>query len=85
MEGGVMAQSYKTRKRLAMLVLLVGMPVYVIVVVTAMNWLDRTFGRLPIWAEVPLYGILAFAWILPFRGVFRGIGQADPDADRDAR
>ena len=77
-----MAQSYKTRKRLALLILLVGMPAYVIVVVTLMNWFDRTFGRLPIWAEVPLYAALAFGWVLPFRSVFKGIGQADPGADQ---
>ncbi len=80
-----MAYSYKTRKRLALLILLVGMPVYVILAVMFMNWSDRTFGRLPIWAEVPLYAALAIGWVLPFRGVFKGIGQADPDAGREEK
>lgn len=70
--------SYKTRKRLALLILLVGLPLYVVAVVTFLNWTGRTWGRLPLWAEVPLYAVLAIAWALPFRGVFRGIGQADP-------
>ena len=71
--------THRTRKRLALLVLLVGLPVYVILAVTFVNWLDRSFGRLPIWAELPLYALLAFAWILPLKPVFKGIGQADPD------
>lgn len=75
-----MALSYKARRRLALLILLVGLPAYVVVAVTAVNWADRTFGRLPILAEVAVYVGLGFLWALPFRRVFRGIGQADPEA-----
>jgi hypothetical protein len=71
-----MALGYKTRRRLSLLILLVGMPVYVVVAVSLMNALER----LPIWAEVPAYLVLGFAWILPFKAVFTGIGQADPGA-----
>lgn len=74
-----MALSYKTRKKLALLILVVGMPAYVVAAVTLMNWLDARFGRLPIWAEVVVYLGLGFLWILPFRRIFRGIGQPDPD------
>lgn len=70
-----MALRYKTRKRLSLLVLLVGMPAYVVLAVTVMNRLPR----LPLWAEVPVYLVLGFAWILPFKAVFKGIGQPDPD------
>ena len=70
-----MALNYKTRKRLALLVLLVGMPLYVVVAVTVMNRLPR----LPLWAEVPVYLVLGFAWILPFKAVFKCIGQPDPN------
>ncbi|MDB5660893.1 MAG: hypothetical protein JWS10_3508 [Cypionkella sp.] len=73
-----MALSYKSRKRWSLLILLVGMPIYVVV---AVNLIDK-IDRLPIWAEVPAYLILGVAWILPFKRVFLGIGQADPDADR---
>jgi hypothetical protein len=76
---------YKTRKRLALLILLVGLPLYVVVVVTVLNWTGRTWGRLPLWAEVPLYAALAFGWALPFRGIFRGVGQADPGEDEKKR
>lgn len=77
--------SYKARKRLALLVLLVGLPVYVVVVVTVLNWTERIWGRLPIWAEVPLYAALAFGWAIPLRGLFRGVGQADPEAEKEKR
>lgn len=70
-----MALSYKARKRLSLLILLVGMPAYVVFAVTVMNALPR----LPLWAEVPVYILLGFGWILPFKAVFSGIGQADPD------
>ncbi|MEY4304591.1 MAG: hypothetical protein RIT52_766 [Pseudomonadota bacterium] len=70
-----MALTYKTRKRLSLLILLIGMPVYVILAVTVMN----TLPRLPLWAEVPVYILLGVAWILPFKALFKGIGQPDPD------
>lgn len=75
-----MALSYRTRKRLALLILLVGLPLYVVVAVTLVNWLDRP----PIWAELLVYVGLGFLWALPFRSVFRGIGQPDP-ADQNEK
>ena len=75
-----MALGYKARKRLSLLVLLVGMPAYVVLAVSLMGTIDR----LPIWLEVPCYVILGVAWIVPFRSVFLGVGQPDPDAvDRE--
>lgn len=71
-----MALSYKARKRLSLLILLIGMPVYVVLAVTIMNKLPR----LPLWAEVPVYLLLGVAWILPFKAVFKGVGQPDPEA-----
>ncbi|MBS0123217.1 DUF2842 domain-containing protein [Thetidibacter halocola] len=70
-----MALSYKTRKRLSLLILLVGMPLYVVAAVTVVNWLDRP----PIWLEFVVYVALGFLWAIPFRFIFRGVGQADPD------
>ncbi|WP_225030446.1 DUF2842 domain-containing protein [Xinfangfangia pollutisoli] len=79
-----MALTYRARKRLALLILLIGMPAYVVVAVTLMNALDARFGRLPIWAEVAVYLGLGFLWALPFRRIFRGIGQADPAETQQA-
>ena len=75
-----MALGYKTRRRLSLLILLVGLPAYIAVAVTVVNWADARFGRLPIWAELLVYVALGFLWALPFRAVFRGIGRADPQA-----
>lgn len=67
----------KTRKRLSLLILLVGLPLYLMVAVTAVNWMDRTLGRQPFWVELILYIALGFIWILPFRRVFTGIGREE--------
>ena len=71
-----MALGYKARRRWSLLILLVGMPAYVVASVTLVGWLDRP----PFWAELAIYAALGFLWILPFRFVFKGIGQPDPDA-----
>jgi uncharacterized protein (DUF983 family) len=76
-----MALTYKTRKRLAILILLVGMPLYVVACVTVLNWADARWGRLPIWAEVAVYVSLGILWALPCRRIFLGIGQPDPEAE----
>lgn len=73
-----MALKYKTRRRLALLVLLVGLPVYVVAAVTLVNWIDRP----SLWVEFAVYVGLGILWILPLRPVFLGIGQEDPDARR---
>ncbi|MDX5358552.1 MAG: DUF2842 domain-containing protein [Rhodobacterales bacterium] len=69
---------YRTRKRLSLLILLVGLPLYIVAAVSLVNWLDRP----PIWLEFLVYVGLGVVWALPFRKVFRGIGQADP-AERE--
>ena len=66
--------AYKTRRRLSLLILLVGLPLYIVAAVTILNWMDRP----PIWVEVPVYLVLGFLWMVPFRFVFTGIGQVDP-------
>ncbi|MCF8484607.1 MAG: DUF2842 domain-containing protein [Rhodobacteraceae bacterium] len=71
-----MALGYKTRRRLSLLVLLIGLPLYIVAAVTVVNWLDRP----PIWMELLVYVGLGFLWMMPLRSVFLGVGQADPDA-----
>ncbi|PTE21877.1 DUF2842 domain-containing protein [Cereibacter changlensis] len=73
-----MALSYKTRRRLSLLILLVGMPLYIVVAVTLVNLLERP----PFWLELIIYVLLGFLWILPFKAVFTGIGQVDPEAKK---
>ncbi len=73
-----MALSYKARRRWSLVILLIGMPLYVVVCVTVLNAL----GSLPALVELLVYIVLGVAWVLPFKSVFRGIGQADPDAPK---
>ncbi len=72
--------SYKARKRWALVVLLVGMPAYIVLVLNLMASIER----LPFWAEVAAYVFLGVAWIFPFKRVFMGVGQPDPDAPQQA-
>ncbi|WP_333683276.1 DUF2842 domain-containing protein [Pontibaca methylaminivorans] len=74
-----MALGYKARRRWSLVILVIGLPVYIIVAVTIMSRLDR----LPVLAELAVYIALGVLWALPFRFVFRGIGQADPEAEKD--
>jgi uncharacterized membrane protein YbhN (UPF0104 family) len=71
-----MALAYKTRRRLALLILLVGLPIYIVAAVSLVNWLDRP----SIWVEFLIYVGLGVVWIVPLKPVFKGIGQPDPDA-----
>ncbi len=75
-----MALSYKARRRWSLIILLIGLPVYIVSVVTVLNWL----GRPGFFVELCVYVGLGILWALPFKAVFKGIGQADPDASDDA-
>lgn len=76
--------AYRTRRRLSLLALLVGMPLYILVAVSLVNWAEGRFGRLPLWAEFGVYVALGLLWILPLRPIFRGVGQADPEGQPPA-
>lgn len=71
-----MALSYKTRKRLSILVLVIGLPAYIVAAVTVMNLIERP----SLWVELAVYVGLGILWALPLRFVFVGVGKADPDA-----
>ncbi|MFD1882791.1 DUF2842 domain-containing protein [Paracoccus pacificus] len=65
----------KTRKRWSLVILLIGLPLYIVVAVTLVNWMDRTFGRQPILIEVAVYVVLGMVWAWPFKRIFTGIGK----------
>jgi len=69
--------SYKARRRLSLLILLVGLPVYVVIAVNVI----AMFERPSILIEVIVYVSLGVLWAFPFKYVFRGVGQAEPDHD----
>ncbi|MEO0360534.1 MAG: DUF2842 domain-containing protein [Pseudomonadota bacterium] len=72
-----MELSYKARRRLSLFLLLVWLPLFIVVAVTIMNWLDRP----SIWLELAIYVALGVVWALPFKAVFKGVGKPDPDTD----
>ncbi|MBO6604449.1 MULTISPECIES: DUF2842 domain-containing protein [Paracoccaceae] len=71
-----MALSYKTRRRLSLLILLLGLPLYI----AAAWFVVSLFERPSVLVELAIYVVLGILWALPFKAVFRGVGQADPDA-----
>ncbi len=68
--------SWKTRRRLSLLLLAVGMPIYIIVIVTVIGFLNRP----PVLIELAIYIAAGILWVWPTRFIFRGIGTADPDS-----
>ncbi|MBI1492452.1 MULTISPECIES: DUF2842 domain-containing protein [Rhodobacterales] len=72
-----MSLSYKARRRLALFLLLVWLPLYVVAAVTIMGMIDR----LPLLLELAVYILLGVLWAVPFKPVFMGVGKADPDAE----
>ena len=70
--------TYKSRRRWALVILLIGLPAYI----AAAWYLMSLFDRPAIWLELLIYVALGVVWALPFRFVFKGVGQADPDAGR---
>ena len=72
-----MALSYKARRRWSLVLLLVGLPMYIVACVSLLALL----GRPPFLVELGVYIGLGVLWALPFKFVFKGVGQADPDAD----
>ncbi len=71
-----MALSYKGRRRMALLVLVVGLPIYILVA----SVLATTIAPDSVLVTLLLYVGLGIVWILPFKSLFKGIGQEDPNA-----
>ena len=71
-----MALRYKTRKRLALLILIVGVPLYIMAAVS----LVALFERPSILVDLVIYIGLGIIWAIPLKFIFKGIGQPDPDA-----
>jgi len=77
-----MPLSYKARRRWSLVVLLIGLPAYIMVAVTIVNWFDRPSVLL----ELLVYVVLGIIWAIPLKPIFLGVGKADPDAeDPEAR
>ena len=67
--------NYKNRRRISLILLLVGLPAYVILAINILAFFERP----SILLEVIIYLSLGIVWALPFKFIFKGIGQADPE------
>ena len=72
-----MALSYKSRRRLSLLVLVLGVPLYIAVAVRVIALFDRPSFVV----ELAVYAGLGVLWAFPLRAVFLGVGRADPEAE----
>ena len=68
--------SYRLRRFLSAMVLLIGLPLYII----AAMYVISLFDRPPFLLELGIYVALGIVWALPLRSVFRGVGKPDPEA-----
>ena len=71
-----MALSYKARRRWSLVVLLLGLPAYIIMAVLLMSFFEERPSTL---VEVLIYLGLCVLWAFPLKAIFKGVGQADPD------
>lgn len=73
--------SRKTRVFLALLVLLVGLPLYIAAALYLINAMERPH----LLVELLIYVGLGVLWALPFRALFRGIARKAPSAEQHPR
>jgi branched-subunit amino acid transport protein len=71
-----MALSYKARRHWSLVILVIGLPVYIVAAVLVVGLFDRP----PILVELLVYIVLGLLWALPFKAVFKGVGKEDPEA-----
>ena len=74
-----MTLGYKARKRWSLVVLLIGLPAYVVIAVTLVDWVRARYDGFPGLLELAVFLLLGVIWILPLKRVFLGVGQSDPD------
>ena len=67
--------SYKLKRRLSLLILVVGLPVYIILIINLIS----TFDRPNFVVEILIYLLSGVAWAFPLKSVFRGVGQAEEE------
>ena len=65
--------SYKLKRRLSLFILIVGLPIYVIIIINLIS----SFDRPNFLVELLIYFLSGIVWALPLRSVFRGVGQAE--------
>ena len=67
--------SYKLKRRLSLLILVVGLPLYIILIINLIS----SFDRPNFVVELLIYLLSGVVWAFPLKSVFRGVGQAEED------
>jgi hypothetical protein len=73
-----MSLRWRTRRRWALAVLLVGLPLYIVAALVLVS----LFERPPLLLELAIYVALGVAWALPLRRVFLSVGRPEPEDER---
>jgi hypothetical protein len=73
--------TYRTRKLLCVVVLVVALPAYVVAAAT----LTGLFDRPSFFVELAIYVGLGILWAVPLRALFRGMGRAEPGREEPPR
>ncbi len=76
-----MALSNKSRRRWSLVILLVGLPIYIVVAISIVALLPRP----NILLELLIYVVLGIIWIVPFKPIFQGIGKLDDEPEDEKR
>lgn len=74
-----MKLSWKARRRWALFILIVAIPAYIVAAVSVLALIDRP----PFWLELVIYVALGIVWALPLKALFKGIGQPQPENERE--
>ena len=75
-----MALSHKAKRRWSLFILIFGVPIYIVMAVTLIDLLRDMMGRPSIWVELGVFVVLGVLWAFPLKAIFKGVGQADPNA-----
>lgn len=69
--------SFRARKNLAILVLVIGLPLYILVAVKLVSLFDRP----PILLELAIYVGLGILWVVPLKKLFLGVARDEPGTE----
>lgn len=76
-----MALSHKAKKRWAIIILVIGLPIYMILASVLATSVLAWLGRPSILLELVIYVGLGVLWVFPLKRIFMGVGQPGPDED----
>ena len=75
-----MALGHKAKRRWSLFIVIFGVPIYIVMAVTLIDLLRDMMGRPSILIELGVFVVLGVLWAFPLKAVFKGVGQADPNA-----